>query len=327
MDIPEFNCVLAVPKHRNVKATKLCHYAKTTSPATQKTPHQQDKAKPDSLIVSISLSALRGGSPAGVCQTATLGKPRKPTALSNFVTKKRALSRSPSVQSDLETGASLVVLDGSRMGKRPKSAAGTKGGKCGKVPAKGKRLRGRPRLSMTIPHNDQSTDSQVSLSTPVETSQTELHGNLTAGGNEVQHETAPSLLRHELDPLPTVIEDDEMSIASSNMTTSSANSIVACNKRQLQRGGARRMSRSSLLRVESNFSLESLFSHCPPTLTVRDGELVPEQSLSIKNLDRFTLPSSHPIDRWSLGQPVRGRWTGGSKTKRQRKNHNHLAKI
>lgn len=116
-----------------------------------------------------------------------------------------------------------------------------------------------------------------------------------------------------------------MSTASSNITTSSANSIVVSNKTTVPQRGSKKQKHSrggqNNLRIESNFSLESLFSYYPPTLIVKDGELVPEKSLSIKNVDRSSLPSSHPIDRWSLGQPVRGRWNGaGPKAKRPRKN-------
>lgn len=129
-----------------------------------------------------------------------------------------------------------------------------------------------------------------------------------------------------LELVPDIVEDDLISIASSNTTTSSANSIVVSNKKPMatKRGGKKQKhSRGGQnnLRIESNFSLESLFSYYPPTLIVKDGELVPEKSLSIKNIDRSSLPLSHPIDRWSLGQPVRGRWNGaGPKAKRPRKN-------
>ena len=148
-----------------------------------------------------------------------------------------------------------------------------------------------------------------------------------------------------------VPEDDEMSVASSNttatMTSSSGTSLSGggpSNKpptksnqaSQRGGGGGRRSSRGahgssdSLLRINSNFSLQSLFSYCPPTLVVRNGELVPEKSLSIKDFDQFSLPSSHPISSWSLGQPVPGRWTGvtsAPRAKRPRKMTNQSSKV
>ena len=217
------------------------------------------------------------------------------------------------------------------MKKEKKKGTTRGGGKVGRPPIGSKRPRGRPRLprgrprlSAIVQNRDQS---KLPVPSDETSSKTEFCGNVTSRGGVALLD--PSLMGSGLELLPSIFEDDELSIGSSNTTTSSTNSIVVSNRRKatvLHRrgGGGKRGARGghSMLRINSNFSLESLFSYCPPTLTVRDGELVPEQSLSVKNFDQFSLPSSHPIDRWSLGQPVRGRWMGsgaGPKTRRPRK--------
>lgn len=205
-------------------------------------------------------------------------------------------------------------------GKQKKDVAATRGGRVKRPPTKGAKPRGRPRLSTTVRCKHQNMDVQQP---PPPLDGTEL--SRISGG--VEH----PLLEHGLEVPPNVVEDDQVSIASSNTTTSSANSVVVSNKKTIKkRGSGKKQTRGghNMLRIDSNFSLQSLFSYCPPTLTVKNGELVPEQSLSIRNLDRSSLPSAHPIDRWSLGQPVRGRWAAaGPKVKRPRKNTSNNSKL
>ena len=60
---------------------------------------------------------------------------------------------------------------------------------------------------------------------------------------------------------------------------------------------------------ESTFNFNQLFSYYPPKLVVKDGELLPERSLSLKRVDRTTvgnLPENHPFHSWNLGQPAKG---------------------
>lgn len=58
--------------------------------------------------------------------------------------------------------------------------------------------------------------------------------------------------------------------------------------------------------VRSTFSFENVFGYYPPKLVVRNGQLEPAYSLSVKNSDHSVLPESHPILKWTLGRPVRG---------------------
>ena len=299
-------CPFAGLKHRNVKTTRLCYYAKTTSPSSR---------KPSSLLVSISFSSLPNDTVFAPPTSIFFNKLRKPTALSHFATKKRALSQTPSVDKYTSPLSPSTSPASPGVGKKPESnGSAPKGsGRIGRPPKKV--ARGRQKICTATQHQ---SDNDI-----FPTVETELSTN----GAVLDQ----LLMECEIERRPSVSEDDMTSIASSSNTTSSssANSFAKTTRsHQKQRGGKKgvRASQNNLLRVNSNFSLESLFSYCPPTLTVRNGELVPEKSLSIKRLDRFSLPSSHPIDRWSLGQPVRGRWAGsgvGPKAKRPKKNMSH----
>lgn len=53
------------------------------------------------------------------------------------------------------------------------------------------------------------------------------------------------------------------------------------------------------------FNFTKLFDSLPPKLVVRNGELCPEQSLSLKGSKLFEVPSTHPIWTWRLGQPTK----------------------
>ena len=59
---------------------------------------------------------------------------------------------------------------------------------------------------------------------------------------------------------------------------------------------------------KSSINFDQVFSYYPPKLVVKDGELLPERSLSIKRIERSALnglPESHPFWSWNLGQPVK----------------------
>ena len=60
---------------------------------------------------------------------------------------------------------------------------------------------------------------------------------------------------------------------------------------------------------KSTFNFSQLFNYFPPKLVVKDGELLPERSLSVRRVDRTTvgnLPENHPFLSWNLGQPAKG---------------------
>ena len=269
------------------------------------------------LIVSIPLLS---SPPSSANFTA---RHRKPTALSHFATKKRALSRSPSLETSNGITPDSIgnlpeqeVQDFVRESCQGKISGKKTRGK--KTKNKGGRFRDKLKGSKSIAVHDrvcETTEREVDL---------------------------PPLPHQSTDTPPSIGEDDEMSITSCNTTSttgSSVNSVglgsrLTAKPQNTQRGG-RRGSRgahsSNLLRPNTTFSFESFFSYYPATLTVRDGELVPEKSLSIKNLDQFSLPPSHPFNSWSIGQPVSGRWTAGTsgtaKNKRPRKMTNSSSKM
>lgn len=62
------------------------------------------------------------------------------------------------------------------------------------------------------------------------------------------------------------------------------------------------------LSSKSTMTFDKLFSYYPPKLVMKNGELVPERTLSVKQIDRMTvgsLPEDHPFLLWNLGQPVK----------------------
>ena len=108
-----------------------------------------------------------------------------------------------------------------------------------------------------------------------------------------------------------ILDDDQLSMTSVSTITGSSNTTTnECTEKSGEQSQQSKLkqAKGSFTNPNSDttFSLEALFSFCPPTLTVRNGELVPQQSLSVKNIDQFDLPPNHPLENWSLGQPVRG---------------------
>lgn len=304
------------------------HFAQNTSPSSVHNiqPLPEDRPKP--LIVSIPLALTRSASPQSATATAsTSSKLRKPTALCNFATKKRALSPSPSVSSDTDIILPQTLSNGSEMGPKAKSTNTVTSEKSG-------RPRGRPRLATTTranPNLASHTASKLCTSTNQTDSAVLQNGVMEGRVKNGRTATAVELPVYKALAESSHVEDDQTSISSSTTTTSSSNSTVVMNNKKSSQRVLQRQAKSNsdILQTDSTFSLEALFSYYPPKLTIRDGELVPEQSLSLKNIDRSCLPSSHPIDSWRLGQPVRGRGVV-TKTKRLKhppKTHGQLTKV
>ena len=110
----------------------------------------------------------------------------------------------------------------------------------------------------------------------------------------------------------SIAEDDIVSVASGS--TNSTNSSGQRSSSQVTR-----RTKASEKEPSPVFRFNELFSFYPPRLVVRDGELVPEHSLSVKNLDKnsvASLPESHPFLSRTLGCPVSGK---GSRNGRKRK--------
>ena len=64
----------------------------------------------------------------------------------------------------------------------------------------------------------------------------------------------------------------------------------------------------TLLSKKSTINFSSFFSYYPPKLVVKNGELLPEMSLSVKKIERTTvgsLPENHPFLSWKLGKPAK----------------------
>lgn len=82
--------------------------------------------------------------------------------------------------------------------------------------------------------------------------------------------------------------------------------VAVCRKRGSKGKSRQPRAGSSAVPTKSTFSFEDLFGFYPPKLVVRNGQLEPAYSLSVKNSDHSVLPLSHPILKWTLGRPVRG---------------------
>lgn len=326
----------------------------TSSPSPSTTTSQTVSTPITSpLIVSVSLSSLpstsnfssphssSASSPLfsptttayGHAPNSLVGKQRRRTALSNFATKKRALNRSPSSRETTHSSSPSVEIQESSIkstrsiGTMTTLITGNIRTKPGRENCKEKNKVGR---STTLENGD---GVEVMTTTSVESkSQSKQHPPMLLPMQKLDVAGGPGR--------PTE-EDDKISLASSSPTgittcgSSGTSSSTTTGMRAPQRrGGRRKYSRSwhnnnnnddvtthgdGIFNTNTNFSFQSLFSYYPPTLTVRDGELVPEKSLSIENLERSDLPPSHPIFNWQLGQPVRPRWLPTPRGKRPRK--------
>ncbi len=100
----------------------------------------------------------------------------------------------------------------------------------------------------------------------------------------------------------SVQEDDIASVTSNSTNSSGQRSSLRVN---------RRTRATSEKEKKAPFHFNDLFGFSdPPKLVVRDGELVPEHSQSVMNLDRLAisqLPSNHSFLNWALGKPVSGK--------------------
>ena len=268
----------------------------------------ETRPKQSPLVISIPLAALASTSTSS---SAASNSCREPTVVhSHCATKKRGLSPSSSVGGNHDTPPVPNELQqvGLPCGSDPTKADGS--GEVGKQSIKKSTRNKTGKLPIRITPAWHSPADEATV--------TEARRKPRRGPE-----------------IPTKgFTEDEISVARSTAVASGSGASVknrtTCVKssRQSQRGGSRRSSRAAhnsdvdVLRINSSFSFQAFFSHLPPRLTVRDGELVPERSLSIKNFDQFSIPASHPFHTWSLGQPVPGRLAGvtsAPRAKRPRK--------
>lgn len=71
----------------------------------------------------------------------------------------------------------------------------------------------------------------------------------------------------------------------------------------------------------ATFRFEQLFGYYPPKLTLQDGDLCPERSLSLSGMERSklsNLPPAHPFWNWTLGQPINKAAAPSIKTSRRK---------
>ena len=307
--------------HKKPAAIKLRHLAQATSPPGLATRYSAIKPPEPvtSLIVSIPLSTLRATNDL-VGNGTNQRSFRREVALSSFVSKKRASSRSSSTSSE---GSTFTT---SKMPKkmRPRNRGRERSGKVApkrtnRAVAGNKLTSSRPSamseaaamrkdvISVGIdvlvsrdehsPMDQETEGSKSVLSTVNSNSNNRTHAN-----SNVQRDAVASRVS-----IYAQQDDDQISIASSS--TNSTNSTS--NGSRGSRTRSRPACRSSKNHVDATgpratICLEELFSYYPPRLVIKDGDLHPEQSLSAKNLDRHSVPESHPLLKWTLGQPVKG---------------------
>ena len=139
--------------------------------------------------------------------------------------------------------------------------------------------------------------------------------------------TLPSLHHSPSSPVP---DDDQISVhSSSTVSTSACMASLHQASTSGQRQGGTRLGRreqfngSDAASSSTGFCFEDLFGYYPPKLVLKAGELQPETSLSVKNIDRHSVPANHPVFHWNLGHPVKGPFpAGGSGRRRRKTTHN-----
>lgn len=81
-----------------------------------------------------------------------------------------------------------------------------------------------------------------------------------------------------------------------------------CNRLQgiKQRGhkSAGEGRKPSLPENTGTINFDELFNYYPPKLIVQDGDLCPEHSLSVSGIERSKLSPTHPFWSWTMGQPI-----------------------
>ena len=240
-----------------------------------------------------------------------VSKPRRVT-LSSFATKKRASSRTPSCSSDssYEPPGLKRVVSATARGR---GIARCQSGKSGGIPAN--RVVTRPRRN-TFAGKDMEVEpvnGSQRLRDVVKRHTLLSEGSKHSGNLGVAINGKPSGLQTHKDSLDngsnSHTEDDQLSIASSS--TNSTNNSISGRVRTKSTARAGR----HVAVTKPTFSFDELFSYYPPKLVVMDDELRPEQSLSVKGLDRHSLPDAHPFLKWTFGQPVRSLTTSRKKRK------------
>lgn len=365
--------------HKKPILLKLRHLAQATSPSSQATLKQLVNLQSrKSLVVSVPLSLLK--SCMGTADSGRNGfqKGKREVALSSFVTKKRASSRTLSSSSEnsassdppYRLGAGTMSRRGRGRGRgRAKQLGYTRKQSLKSRYKPGPRGRNRSksdqREPFTLPELSDGRSGPrpsrrwsalgreehlpMDLGLPWEVLETRqcqrekaavedeiagpiancvsascnsnennrthaFTGNFAAqyGGSEPPINGTSATCLHQ--------DDDQLSVTSSstNSTTSSFRGGTSSRRSALNLNTGK-----NGLDATSSFCFEDLFSFCPPKLIVKDGDLVPEKSLQVKDLDRHSIPKGHPLLKWTLGQPIKGAAVGKKISSRRKRGCKH----
>ena len=261
----------------------------------------------------------------------------RPTALSSFVMKKRASS--PSTFSD--SGSPCPVPPVKRLKVGSESESSTTGVKCSGEVDSSLLLHHNLHHSVDLMDVD---DTCGRAGTPLQSAAQQRLEVVATQQNQgtVQGNTSDVCADDEgggVGNNPCAPDDDQLSVTSSSTTSTTttnhtsfltttttksrgkgkAKSSLTTNSNGVTKRGRPTKPNScndgsslsnelqSLMSTsKSTFNFNKMFSFYPPKLVVKDGELVPERSLSVRGIDLTTLPENHPFLSWSLGQPVKG---------------------
>ena len=234
----------------------------------------------------------------------------KETALSTFASKKRASTHTPSppVEAPPEKHpsppAALSLRDTSQELLSPKSpSAGSFSCHSGmdinfiakSYPSKPRRPRGGSHKS-----NFSSSSNSPQPATPLFTLDSQSLRNCDG---ELDNMADSELVTQSLQ-LNTA-DLSCMNDISDNHQLAGTAAITTKNQPHGLQRSKNSSSQPPLEKDDEGFCFRKHFDSVPPRLEVRNGELCPEVSLSLKGVRLNDIPSNHPIWTWKVGQPTK----------------------
>ena len=333
------------PYTRRIITTKLRHFAKTTSPNAvvlspgKRIPFGSSPCvipsshhviqRPSSLIVSISLLLIKRPSSAvpyvrALSRETSLSispfsrsistddevkkgrhkvKP-KPTTLSTFAMKKRAASPTYSPPPE-------IALTELPQAKRTK--LDYRGMVCSN-------LLPSIQCSLPSPSKDPTGEMVYALNTNSKVECQPSRDHMEGNSQLLYYYQQPQNVVTESVGRKTQSADDH---PAENKQASSYNSFDETNHNSISSTGIQTVSNPTFSskhlrgteviqrlpssRIEGTIQFDNFFKYYPPKLVVLDGELCPEHSLSVGDLDKTklnSLPQTHPFWNWNLGMPT-----------------------
>ena len=285
--------------------TKLCHFALQGSPrwrAEQKK-GEQKRTQDDSsehtptLHVSIPLYKLKPNPKWTKLPFSSHRMPEKPrhTALCSFATMKRAVNSWPTTTiTSTHSSTSSSCSSDSSQGAEALQAVPSRSELKAHTPPED-----HSPLVITAKGQDVGKNCKPDQEGGVLVSTVaagEGGGGGDGGGGDGEEEDVASTASY-LSPSPVAVWGKK------------------CPKGKARQSRVGNSMAGSIMPAKSTFSFEDVFGFYPPKLVVRNGQLEPAYSLSVKNSDHSVLPDSHPILKWTLGRPVRG--SGGPRKARK----------